>query len=311
MMPDAFTLLRPLWLAALPLIAAILVYAAYRTGRAREWERAADAGLLEAMAQRGGIQASTRRRQVAAPLAAAVIAIALSGPAIERMDAASFRNLDATLIIADLSSAATDDARLQRIRITARTIADNAGSRQIGLIVYAGDAYMASTLTTDPSALGSTIAALEADTVPDAGNRPERAFALARHVLRDARVAGGDVVLVSAGDGFGANASGEARALAAAGYKLHTLTVPGAARNGADGEREAALANIAAEGRGMAAVANGLNSDPGGLLKYLSARPAERLGSGSFAALVWNDIGRGILILAAIAALLTFRRRAA
>src|SRR5262245_38195742 len=152
---DSFGILRPLWLLALPLVLLIAVHVAFRARRANDWERAADRELLSAMARRGGVLAGATKHSLAAGLAAASIVIALAGPAWERADADSFRNLDATLIVADLSSAIAQEGWLEQERIAARLIADRVGTRQVGLIVYAGNAYVANTLTTDTDALGA------------------------------------------------------------------------------------------------------------------------------------------------------------
>ncbi len=304
---SAFGLLRPLWLLGLPLIAAGAIGVAFKSARARDWERAVDSQLLQAMVHRGSIAAGAARRNLVPILVASAIVAALAGPALERRDADSFRNLDATLLIVDLSNAVGDEAQLQQERIAARTAVDSAATRQVGLIVYAGDAYVAHTLTTDGDAVGTTISALEADTVPDPGNRPARALALARRLLRDAGVVDADVLLISAGDAIDASTLAEAKEVAADGYRLHTWRAAAPDQAAADAEPAVNLAALASSGNGEAAV----SADPSRLLAALRTRPIERLGAGPLAMLAWKDFGRAVLLFAAGLSLLLFRRRTA
>ena len=297
-----FAILRPIWLIALPAIAICAYCFARRGGTIGAWERAVDPALLGAMARRGAVLAGKAHSNLPLAAAALFIVLALSGPALERRDAETFRNLDATLIVVDLSHAMVDGERLQQSRIAARTIADSAGTRQTGLLVYAGDAYVASTLTTDADALGVTIFALESDTVPDRGNRPERALKLARQTLRDAGVVAADIVLISAGASIDEEAAREAHVLNALGYRLHAVQVG----PGREVERRAALSALAAAGGGTATTTFALD----GLAAQLRARPVERVGAGDYAVLVWQDVGRFLLIGAAFSTLLLFRKSA-
>jgi len=299
-------LLRPWWLLGLPAIALCAIHVALRAGRARDWERAVDAELLAAMARRGGLLAGAARRNLAAFVVASAIVVALAGPALERADADSFRNLDATLVVVDLSHAVAEDGALQEERIAARTVADSVGTRQVGLIVYAGDAYVANTLTTDADALGATISALEADTVPDPGNRPSRALSLARRTLHEAGIVDADVVLISSGDSIDASSMSEAHQLVASGYRLHTMLASPPGRPAGDPQRRAALATLASSGGGIAAT----SGHPDRLLRYVGTRPVERLGSSALSVLAWQDLGRAALAVAAASSLLLFRRRA-
>jgi Ca-activated chloride channel homolog len=300
-----FALLSPLWLCAIPLILACAFFAGMRAGSIHAWRRAIDPHLVDAMARRGGVLAGAAKRNLAAIVAAVVIALSLARPAFERADAGAFRNLDATLILADLSEATADAGRLEQLRIVGRTLAANTGTRQVGLIVYAGDAYLANALTTDSDALGVTIFALQPDTVPDLGDRPDRALSFARRTLRDAGVVAADVVLVSAGATVDGAVAQEATELRRSGYRLHTVAVAPPKKSAVDFERSAALAVLAAEGGGRAAAGDDLN----GLTAYLAARPVERLAASDYAPLVWSDVGRLLLMIAAAVTLTLFRRR--
>ena len=303
MSAGALALLRPWWLVALPLAA--FLYWRLQAGGAAGWRRAVDPPLLAAMVERG-MAVGGRPPGLNALIGAIVlIALGLSGPAIKRIDADRFRNLDATLIVLDGSAEATQGAALRQATTAARLVLESAAGRQTGLIVYAADAYVAGALTDDAAATTALIFALDDQTLPDPGARPERALALARSLLRDAGVASADIALVSAGDGVGDAALREAKALAGEGHHLHTVFAPPALRSDPpEPARRAALAALAAAGDGIGADA----ARPDPVLDALAGRSIRRLVASSVNALYWRDYGRILLALAALPLFFVLRR---
>jgi Ca-activated chloride channel family protein len=301
-----FALLRPHWLLALPPVALAALWLARRATELSGWNRAIDPPLLAALQRLGRVLPGTPRRNLLPALTAGLIILALVGPAREVADAPTFRNLDGLVIAMDLSRSVAQGGRLPQARATARLVAERAGSRPAALVVYAGDAYLASPLTTDTRALGTTIAVLDGETVPDLGTRPERALALARRVLAQAQVVAGDIVLVSDGDRVTDAALRESEAAAAAGYRVSAIHVePAAAVAGAPlPEGRGGLDRIARAGDGMAADV----LDAERLADAIGAHPASQLASSNFAFLAWTDYGRYFLALALVPALALFRR---
>jgi Ca-activated chloride channel family protein len=302
----SFALLRPWWLLAFPLLAAALLMTRRIHAGLGDWARAVDAPLLAAMLKRraGGAGAPGGH---AILWTIALTALALSGPAIKRADANQFRNLDATLIVMDASDAASRGGRLQQAIAAAQLIIAQGGARQMGLILYAGDAYLASPLTDDASALSALLFAVDDHTVPDAGARPDRALSLARHILHDARIVGADVALISAGEGLDPAAMREAARLAADGHAVHTLFL--AAPDAADASgaaRGAAMAALAAEGHGVAGDA----ARPDGVIARISGRAIAHIAGSALQILAWRDYDRFLLFAAAAPLLLCFRRSA-
>ena len=147
-----FALLRPWWLLALPALGLFFYLTKPGGGALAGWERAVDQPLLAAMAARGGVSGG---KDVWLPAIAALVLtiFALSGPAIRVNDQGRLRNLDATLIVMDLSSDVTNVARLRATATVVSDVLDHAGTRQTGLILYAGDAYLASGLSDDRSGM--------------------------------------------------------------------------------------------------------------------------------------------------------------
>lgn len=294
--------LRPLWLLAIPLALLAGLVLMRRANDLGGWQAAMDPGLVAAMQRLGKMHPGGRHRNWLPAALLALIALALAGPAVERRDTPAFRNLDGVVIAVDLSPSMTDPQRLLDMLATARLVAQSAGPRQVALVVYGGDAYLASALTSDARAMGGTISLLTADTMPDAGSRPERALALAGRVLDEAQILLGDVVLLSDGGGIGATAMAEAARLAGAGITLSTLHVP----TGAAGHADAgAMAELARLGGGAA----GDLADPFAVAALIAGRPAARLAATEYALLVLQDRGRYLLLLALIPALFLLPRR--
>jgi Ca-activated chloride channel family protein len=309
---EAFTLLRPWWLLALPLLALLAWRAAHRAAPLGDWVRAVEPHLMAALQARGAVRPGRRSGQALLVLAAALLTLGLAGPALERRDVAGFRNLDAAIIALDLSRSVTEGGRLGEARALAQALAEAAGTKAVALIVYAGDAYLVATPTTDRDSLNTILFALDGATVPDRGSHPARALALARRTLAEGAVVTGDVVLVSDGGGLDEASSRETTAREAAalrdeGHRLHTVLVtdpalpPEAPRP--DG---AGLARLAALGGGAA----GSLDAPGPVLAAFSETIAHHLAEGGYAVLAWQDLGRWLAGLALLPVLLLFRRSA-
>jgi Ca-activated chloride channel family protein len=300
-------LLRPWWLAAVPALAALAYLRVRGPAGIGGWARAIEPHLLAALAHRGAVVATIGRNSLAGAFAAILIALALAGPAWQRPYANTFRNLDGTVLVFDVSKSMQAGGHLPEAKNTARMLIEAAGSRQIELIVYAGDAYLVSPFTTDHDALGTTISLLDGRTVPDPGTRPTRALALARHTLAQAHMAGGDVILISDGGNIDQATLSEGQALARASYSLETLFVPakGPMPDTAPLPDRTMMGALAAAANGASADIN----DPSEVADEIARRSAVRLGQGDYAVLAWRDLGYVLVAVAALPALLLFRRR--
>lgn len=300
-----FFWLRPWWLAALPVAALLGIVAVERARGLGDWMRAIDQSVLAEMRRLGLVAGG---RPIAAWLPAlllALLSIALAGPAEERRDLPTFRNLDGVVVVLDVSESVGDGGRFADMLTTARLVAASAGSRQIALIVYAGEAYVASAFTTDARALGATVSLIEPDLSPVPGSRPGAALALARSVLADAHILASDVVLLSDGEGIGQGTQAEARSLRRQGAALSAVFVPSSATGG-DGR--AALAALARQGGGQA----GDLADPSPVIEILGHNARARLAEAGYPTISFSDRGRYLLLFALVPALLTMpgRKRA-
>ena len=299
-------LLRPWWLLALPLVGLLYVVSKPRGTGLGGWEKAADPRLLATMLARGS--ATGGRFRTPAILVTLVLGIlALSGPAVQRQDQDRLRNLDATILVMDVSQDMTGGGAIREAASAAHDVLAHVTARQTALIVYAGDAYIASAFTDFPGAIDADLFSLDDQTVPDPGVRPDRALALAQKMFEEARIINGDVVLITSGGGLeGSAAPRQAAALARAGHRLYTMDVSTTAATGRGGSasRGAALASLAEAGDGFAVSI----LRPERLLDALSNEAINRTGSSAVNALDWRDVGRVLLLLAALPLLLGFRK---
>ncbi len=290
------TLLRPFWLLALPLLAAIGWWLHTRRGGLGDWQRAADPALLRAMAALGRVDTRASRAPLVAVLAAlAITVVALAGPAVERREALSFRNLDGVLFLIDGSASVTEDPRWTQMQTMGRFGLASLGTRPGGLIVFGGDAYVASDMTLDHVQLGQTFSLIDAETVPDPGSRPERALDLAAGLLHEAEVIAGDVVLLTDGAGLGPGSLRAAAEIAGQGARLSLVSLH---------EPTSEFATHADVGGG--AVFTLAQTDT--LAEWLSTSAQTRLERQDFPLLFWKDLGRYLLALALIPLLYLFRR---
>lgn len=291
-------LLRPFWLLALPVLAGLAFWLMRRPARLGAWAGAVDPGLMAAMARIGRVPDARAGQSALLPLlAAGCVALALSGPSIPRRDAPAFRNLDGVVLVMDLSRSITEDGQLETLITAARVVLARLGSRPAGLVVYAGDAFLAAPLTTDTRQLGLTVALLEADMVTDAGSRPARGLAEAERLLTAAEIVAGDVVLFTDGGGVDDATRAGATQLAGLGARLWTVSAR---------PPDPGLTALAQIGGGAAFAAD----QAAQLTDDIARGRAARLGATDISLLYLQDLGRWLLIPALISAALTFRRRA-
>ncbi|MBP0484772.1 vWA domain-containing protein [Sagittula salina] len=288
------TLLRPEWLLALPVLAAFGWAMLRRELGLGDWVKAADPRLLRALAAMGQVEGDRRDTGPLAVLAAAgLVVLGLAGPAVERRDAVSFRNLDAAILVLDASTSATESPDWTQIVAMGRHGLSTLGTRPGGLVVYAGDAYVASDVTGDLRQLGQTLSLVDAETVPDPGSRPERGLALALSLLEQAQVLQGDVILFSDGAGVGPEALSLAARIADRGARLSVVPM-----GGAD------LETLAQLGQGHVFSPE----DTTAFAAFLADEGRAQRMAQDYPLLYWRDLGRWLLALALVPLLWLFRR---
>jgi Ca-activated chloride channel family protein len=325
MIPEGFHFLRPLWLlglAALPLLFWLAARPARDLGA---WRRVLDPELLPHL-----VLDSAQARRRSGPWLAAlwvVACVALAGPAWERVQDPVVEPQQARVLVLSLSDSmlAADLApnRLQRARMKLVDLIDASRGWQLGLLVYAGDAFTVAPLTDDPRTLLAQVDALHPDLMPVQGSRLDLALQRAAKLLRDAGFAGGDIVVLA--DGADSRAVAVAAELAREGVRTSLLgfgTAAGAPIPLAEGgfRRDAGgnlmlprldpagLLAVAQAGRGRYLDARADRSD----VDLLAAPPAARLGRGEGERVGERYLDRGpwLALLLLPLALLAWRRGA-
>ncbi|WP_282127986.1 VWA domain-containing protein [Roseobacter litoralis] len=295
----ALTLLRPWWLLGLPVLIAVGWWMYTRRGGLGDWQKATDPALMRAMMALDRVDNSASRAPLLAMLSAVgVTLLALSGPAVERREALSFRNLDGVLFVVDTSASVTENARWPQMLTMGRFGIAALGTRPGGLIVFGGDAYVATDMTLDHVQLGQTLSLLDAQTVPDPGSRPERGLSIALDILREAEVIAGDVILFTDAEGLGPETLQVAAQISDAGARLSLVSLDAPAP---------AFETHAAAGSGMVFTL----ADTDVFSQWLAETARTRLEAQDFPLLFWKDMGRYLLALALFPLLLLFRRQIA
>lgn len=300
-----FALLRPWWLLALPVLAGI-GWRRGRGGRLAGWTAAMDPSLSRAMERFGRVLPGKPPGRWLPLTLAAVLVIALSGPALRTSEAPVFRNLDGVVVVMDLSRSVALGGGLAGAVAAGRLVTEAAAGRPVALVVYAGDAYLASPFTTDARAVGTTIAALDGETVPEAGSCLRCALAVTRGMLAETGTLASDVIVISDGAGIAAVVE-EVAGLVAAGARISTLAVGApAAVSDMPPPDPGALAALAEQGGGW----SGEAAHPGAVLDAIAARPGSGALGADLAGLSYTDLGRYLVVLPLMLSLGLFRRSA-
>ncbi|HZW18507.1 MAG TPA: VWA domain-containing protein [Luteimonas sp.] len=315
---EALHFLRPQWLWAL--LALPLLAWAWRRHRARAdaWRGAVDAHLLPHLLERG-----EGRRGLAALgavlLGFALAVLALAGPSWRQGDQPLLQGEAPLVVVLDLSSAmlANDlpPSRLLQARAKLATLLDRRSGGQIGLVVFADDAYTVAPLTRDAANVALFLDSLSPDVMPVDGSRPARGIERATTLLQQSGFASGDILVI--GSHGGSDADAAATAARRAGYRVSALglgTSKGAAYRTAQGAikhtglNAATLRAMASAGGGRYAVLSAGTDDLAALDVLDAAAAAHAAAAGGDTAMAWRDDGYWLLLPLMLLGLFAFRR---
>ncbi|MCK5830193.1 MAG: VWA domain-containing protein [Methylococcales bacterium] len=193
-----FHFIRPYWLLALLPTIGVLIFLLKNKLNRGNWSNICDAELLPFILQEKPAQ-KNRWALYTGGLSSLLIVIALAGPTWERLPTPVFRN-DAALVIAlDLSrSMDADDIKPSRLSMARYKIADILKRRKDGqtaLLVYAGDAFTVTPLTTDTETIDSQLSALTTKIMPVQGTNTSLALSIASQLLKNAGLQSGEILL--------------------------------------------------------------------------------------------------------------------
>ena len=320
-----FHWLRPAWLFAIPLV--VLVAVVFARGRlsSGSWRDVIDPVLMPYVLSRAPGRGIDYRWWLLA-LGGILAALALAGPAWQRIEQPVFRAEQALVVALDLSRSmdAQDisPSRVARARLKILDILARRKSGQTALVVYSSNAFTVTPLTTDTDTVAALVNSLSTDIMPSRGSNPAVAMQKSRQLLDQAGVGYGEVLLITDG-GSSAAAEKVARDLKAAGYLLSVLGV--GTREGAPIPRasggfvtdnrgkiavprleESSLRALAAAGGGRFAVLSADNRDLDVLLSgevTTASSSAESLATDQ-----WREEGPWLLLLLLPIVALAFRR---
>ena len=155
-------------------------------------------------------------------------ALAMAGPAWERVEQPVFRSDQALVIALDLSRSmdAQDVApsRLIRARLKILDILERRGSGQTALVVYSANAFTVTPLTTDNDTIAALVNSLSTDIMPSRGSYPIAAINKGKQLLEQAGAGAGEILLITDGSSSPA-AERVARDLSGSGVTLSVLAV--------------------------------------------------------------------------------------
>jgi Ca-activated chloride channel family protein len=118
-------------------------------------------------------------------------------------------------------------SRLERARLELMTLLDQLKGDRVGLVVFAGDAFIQSPLTSDYSAVKLFLRAVDPEDMPQGGSDVGGALLLSNTVLSNAERRSGDkvVVLLSDGEDFGGEVDQAIEALKAANVRVYAVGI--------------------------------------------------------------------------------------
>ena len=200
-MPEHFHFLQPAWLLLLLPLAAFLWWMR-RADNAREdpWQRVIDKDLLPWLRVKD-TAANSRFPLWLLATAWLIAVIALANPVWQKLPQPVFQTDQARVIVLDLSLSmnSTDlkPARIDRARFKVRDILAQQQEGVIGLVVFAGDAFVVAPLTRDGDTIAAMLGALQPGIMPVQGSRADLGLLKAGELLQQAGRLRGEVLLLA------------------------------------------------------------------------------------------------------------------
>ena len=194
-MLSEFHFIRPFWLFAIIALALALYLLKQMRVKQSGWQGLLPKHLANALIDKGQSKKTT---SLAIPFLIGLLAIiAMAGPSWKKLPQPVYQLARGSVLIMDMSYSmyATDLSpnRVTRARYKAIDLLDNLHEGEIGLIAYAGDAFVISPLTEDVNNIKLLLPSLSPDLMPELGSDPLRALTLAHEMLTNAGHIDGDI----------------------------------------------------------------------------------------------------------------------
>jgi Ca-activated chloride channel family protein len=192
--------LRPLWLLAL-LPALLLIWVLWHRRGDVAWRKVIAPHLLQHLFAGGGAPQSRLRPMHLLGAFWLVAVIAAAGPAWQREPAPFAEQRTPLVIVLYLGeSMLAEDIQPTRLERATHKIRDLLALRpgaQTALIAYARSAHLVMPFTTDTRLVEEFAGELSPGLMPRLGNAPAEALTLARQLLQQADVGGGNILLIT------------------------------------------------------------------------------------------------------------------
>lgn len=199
---SAFHFLRAelLWLF-IPLIV-LFVSSRQLSKKRSSWSQVISPHLLKFLITTGEKQQSHLGFWLTA-IIASIIIFAVSGPTFREKAVPVFQTENARVILLDLSLSmnASDikPARIARAKHKIMDILEQSKEGVTGLVIYAGDAFIISPLTSDANTIASMVPTLATNIMPVLGSRPDIAIDKAILLLENAKQTSGQIIWLTDG----------------------------------------------------------------------------------------------------------------
>ena len=197
-----FHFIRPELLFLLVPAVLLILFARYRSRTRSAWQSVISPHLLPFLFVKGESQKVKSGLFLAAIISLLMI-IALSGPSFRQKSVPVIQTENAQVILLDLSLSmdATDikPSRLQRARHKLTDLLSQTKEGSIALVVYAGDAFVISPLTSDAKTIETMVPTLSTNIMPVLGSRPDLAINKSIELLKNAKYSYGQIIWLTDG----------------------------------------------------------------------------------------------------------------
>jgi Ca-activated chloride channel homolog len=219
--------LRPAWLLALPLLWALCIWLARRTGEGG-WAQVIDAELLSALRLDSG---GKRGRSPWLLLASAwtLATLALAGPSWQNAPSIAYRGNSAWVLVMDLSpsmlAADVTPNRVTRARYALDDILNGAQDARVALIAFSDEPYTVTPMTDDVATIRALTPPLSPDIMPSAGDNVAPALEQAGKLLHQGGGKNGQIVVLTDGFADPSSAFAAAKKLKSQGYTVNVVGI--------------------------------------------------------------------------------------
>ena len=192
-------LLRPWWLAIVPLLAWLLWRLWHRQLQVGRWQRLLPEAFHAALLTRGRLRHS-RLPWLVLGLAWLLAVIALLGPSWQRFEQPSIKRSDPLVVLLEVtpSMLAADVAptRLEQAKRKLLDLLERRQDVQTAVVVFAGSAHTLVPLSDDLATTRNLLAAVHPALMPEPGQRADLAVAWGLELLRQAGLGRGRLLLI-------------------------------------------------------------------------------------------------------------------